>query len=180
MQLNEVDESRIRLEIRNTLLEFFQKPSEIIDQNLGTNVSYEYKYPEGITKEQLQKTFDGDTWNMDNDEEMYNIHRLANNLTKKIIKINPELASLGNYAREEYWSIFMGIISGYNPDDILFFIQHPGGYSNPKLKKYSKEVLKTFDKFPFNYDGGYLPSPKSFQKIKEIMKGKGLIESSNI
>lgn len=177
MQLNEVDESRIRLEVRQMLFEFFEKPSNIIDQNLGTNIAFEYKNPPGVTQKVLSKfyeRFDKYWQNQDSDEELQ-VHRIASILATAFVKSNPALASLKSYVKKDYWDILMGVISGYNPDDILFWIEHPGGYSDNSIQKYSREVMETFRKFPFIYTGGYLPSPKSFTKIKEAMKGKGLI-----
>ena len=132
MQLNEADELRIRLEVRRMLFEFFEKPSNLIDQNLGTNIAFEYKFPLGVTKKVLSKFYEryDKYWqNRDSDEELQ-VHRIAHILAAAFVKSNSSLDSLKSYIKEDYWDILMGVISGYNPDDILFFIQHPGGYSD--------------------------------------------------
>ncbi|MDP2692790.1 MAG: hypothetical protein Q8O88_04090 [bacterium] len=164
----------LRKEIRRILLEFFDKPSRVIDKNLGTEISHKYKYPKGYENKDINNFLKKISMIDDINERTY---RILMSLSMEFIEQNPELEILSPYVIDDSGVILMGIISGYNPDDILFFITHPGGYSNPSIRNYSKNVHKTFNKFPFKWDGGYLPSPKSFEQIKSAMNNKGLAEN---
>jgi len=171
----------LRKEIRRILLEWFEKPSEMIDKNLGTIVSHTYSYPPNVDRKTLEKFFDKIYKAQDSRLSFYQeekLEKLKEKLAYLFVKQNPELSTLKHYVPYDAWHILNGVISGYNPDDILFFITHPGGYANPSIKNYVKKVHETFKKFPFTFSGGYLPSPKSFEKIKKSLEEKGIAENA--
>jgi hypothetical protein len=168
-------EAAIRSGVRKTLREFFER----ISANLGTDVSHDYAYPAGLDRKRLEGFYDRAVkiMNLDDDAEFEKIKKKTIVMLRAFARLNPELEMLRPHFSDEPWQIFNGIISGYNPKDILFFITHPGGFASPELRNYSKEVQQTFKKFPFRYDGGYMPSPESLRKIKKGLKRKGIEET---
>lgn len=177
--MESIGETYVRSSVRKLLFEFFDRISALIDQNLGTDVSYEYTYPKGLNRKSLEGFYDLSMkiMDIDDDQQWSKIEKKTERMVKAFAKLNPELRILKDYLSYEPWLVFNGIISGYSPKDILFFITHPGGYANRSIRNYTRDVSHIFGKFPFKYPGGYLPSPESFEKIKKAMKEKGLDES---
>ena len=163
----------LRKEIRKILFEFFDKPSKDIDRNLNLDISYEYVYPSGINKKMLEKIISNVHKAQDSKStfsQEQKIDKMVYQIVYLFLQQNPDLLILKSYIRTYFWHIFNGIISNYNPEDILFFITHPGGFANSSIRNYTQKVQSTFKKFPFKFEGGYLPSPKSFEKIKKALK----------
>ena len=139
--------------------------SEEFDKSYGTKLSKVYKLPldVGIIKKTLdQAIYDKSLFNKDNYENdidsLYNgIIRSNSNLRVKVNNI------------EDKWNVIYGVLSHLNPDDIKYFVENPSNLYKDENEK-EIPVENAYEKYDVAI--GWMPSPKSWEVIKNILTTK--------
>lgn len=137
-------------------------PAKELEEKLNlSGISREYKMPNGKTMLRVAK------------ETLYqdkNVTEL-NAVLKEIIALNPELSTI-SYDKTHERNIvdfIMGITSGFNPDDISFYLQTQPKDYNHVLTKAQLERLAVCDIFSEKLETplGWIPSKQTLEKITQ-------------
>lgn len=136
------------------------KPSVEFDEYFGTNLSQKYNFPFNLT--------DDEVWSIYCDCENNKCDDF-NNLIKKLNYSHFPLKGIESLSYGEKYYILLGMVSGFNYDDIVWFtIDKMYDYKNNKVNSEIKKLPKDIEK---KIKGtGWVLSPKTLKKLKSQLK----------
>jgi hypothetical protein len=147
------------------------KPSLTFDKKYGTSVSKtDWVFPNGYTADEV---YDKIIYPLINRENKKNWERVDNYIAK-LNRSNFDYPKFNSLSEDDLWSVLNGMVSGFNYDDIVYFITK-WDYTNPVESNKNKKTQNELVKLGVNErDIRWIVSQKTFLKLKEQLKNKNI------